>query len=308
MRRRFIAVASAVRASRLLRFSARPGDRRMPAGPIEEEHGVGAAPDTARDLDEVELHRLAVGVGHGERRAGAARRADGAEQVGAFVALIGGLTWARAAPRPLGGRRALPRGVAFCAPKFGRKIGRRSAAIRHLPFGIAGDGRVFRDITSSRSRAVPEGRGVDERVQINPMHSAVFRLRFRSTLSFISSRRRIRARGSWTIKRRFSHSSARSSSSISSRAIRIDAQSRASPPVLITSAKLALIGTFHRPQNEDRSRREHCRYRSPHDPSTLASRPEHRSSQSRAVFCIRRIRAVSPRRRAIASFVNRPWR
>ena len=36
---------------------------RMPAGPIEEEHGVGAAADTARDLDEVELHRLAVGVG-----------------------------------------------------------------------------------------------------------------------------------------------------------------------------------------------------------------------------------------------------
>ena len=70
---------------------------RMPAGPIEEEHGVGAAADTARDLDEVELHRLAVGVGHGERRAGAARRADGAEQVGAFVALIGGLAWARAA-------------------------------------------------------------------------------------------------------------------------------------------------------------------------------------------------------------------
>src|SRR5215203_6338095 len=60
-----------------------------------------APPDTARDLDEVELHRLAVGVGHGERRAGAARRADGAEQVGAFVALIGGLAWARAAPRPL---------------------------------------------------------------------------------------------------------------------------------------------------------------------------------------------------------------
>src|SRR3954469_16742230 len=74
---------------------------RMPAGPIEEEHGVGAAPDAARDLDEVELHRLAVGVGHGERRAGAARRADGTEQVGAFVALIGGLAWARGAPRPL---------------------------------------------------------------------------------------------------------------------------------------------------------------------------------------------------------------
>ena len=186
MRRRFIAVASAVRASRLLRFSARPGDRRMPAGPIEEEHGVGAAPDTARDLDEVELHRLAVGVGHGERRAGAARRADGAEQVGAFVALIGGLTWARAAPRPLGGRRALPRGVAFCAPKFGRESGDAPP-----PSGIS---RSASPATGASSGISPRrglepcrrGRGVDERVRINPMHSAVFRLRFRSTLSFIS--------------------------------------------------------------------------------------------------------------------------
>ena len=37
--------------------------------------GVDAAPDTARDLDEVELHRLSVGSRAGERRAGAARRA-----------------------------------------------------------------------------------------------------------------------------------------------------------------------------------------------------------------------------------------
>src|SRR5215207_4804826 len=59
------------------------------------EHLAVPAPELALDLDEVELHRLAVGVGHGERRAGAARRADGAEQVGAFVALIGGLAWAR---------------------------------------------------------------------------------------------------------------------------------------------------------------------------------------------------------------------
>ena len=39
----------------------------------------------------MKLHGLGVGVGQGERRAGAARRADGAEQVGALVALIGGL-------------------------------------------------------------------------------------------------------------------------------------------------------------------------------------------------------------------------
>src|SRR5215218_9054713 len=47
----------------------------------QEDEGDGAAPYTGRGLDEVELHRLAVGVGHSERRAGAARRADGTEQV-----------------------------------------------------------------------------------------------------------------------------------------------------------------------------------------------------------------------------------
>src|SRR5215207_4406110 len=52
----------------------------------------------------MELHGLGVGIRHRERRAGAARRADGAEQVGAFVPLIGGLAWARAAPTAVRGR------------------------------------------------------------------------------------------------------------------------------------------------------------------------------------------------------------
>ncbi len=75
--------------------------RRVPAGAVEQQHGVGALATRPADLVEVELHGLGVGEGHGERRADAARRADGAEQVGAFVALIGGLAWARAAPGPL---------------------------------------------------------------------------------------------------------------------------------------------------------------------------------------------------------------
>jgi hypothetical protein len=62
---------------------------------------MGAAPDDARDLLEVELHGLAVGIGHGKRRARAPRRADGAEQVGALVALVGGLAGPRSTPRPL---------------------------------------------------------------------------------------------------------------------------------------------------------------------------------------------------------------
>ena len=49
----------------------------------------------------MELHGLGVGEGQGERRADAARRADGAEQVGALVALVGRLARPRAAPGPL---------------------------------------------------------------------------------------------------------------------------------------------------------------------------------------------------------------
>ena len=56
---------------------------------------------TTGDLVEVELHGLGVGVGQRQRRAGAARRADRAEQVGALVALVGRLARPRPAPRPL---------------------------------------------------------------------------------------------------------------------------------------------------------------------------------------------------------------
>ena len=62
---------------------------------------MGAFGDVTGDLVDVELHGL--GVGEGQRQGGpdAACRADGAEQVGALVALVGGLGGPRAAPRPL---------------------------------------------------------------------------------------------------------------------------------------------------------------------------------------------------------------
>ena len=44
---------------------------------------------------------MGVGVRHGQRRADAARRADGAEQGGVLVTLVGGLAWPRATPCPL---------------------------------------------------------------------------------------------------------------------------------------------------------------------------------------------------------------
>ena len=51
----------------------------MPSGAVEQQHGVGARGDVARDFVEMELHH--VGVGQRQRRADPARRADGAEQI-----------------------------------------------------------------------------------------------------------------------------------------------------------------------------------------------------------------------------------
>src|SRR5215204_4347923 len=62
---------------------------------------MGTPFDGAGDLVEVELHGL--GVSEGQRQGGtrAAGRADGAEQVRAFIALVGRLSWPRSALRPL---------------------------------------------------------------------------------------------------------------------------------------------------------------------------------------------------------------
>ena len=73
----------------------------MPSGPVEQQNGVGALGDVARDFVEVELHHVSVGVGQREGRSDAAGRADRAEQIGVVVALVGGLPWPRPAPGPL---------------------------------------------------------------------------------------------------------------------------------------------------------------------------------------------------------------
>ena len=62
---------------------------------------MGALGDVARDLVEVELHHVSVGVGQHEGRPDAAGRADRAEQIGIVVTLVGGLPWPRSAPGPL---------------------------------------------------------------------------------------------------------------------------------------------------------------------------------------------------------------
>jgi hypothetical protein len=55
----------------------------------------------ARYLVEMLLHGPCVDKRQGERRALAARRTDRAEQVGIFVALVGGFARSRPAPGPL---------------------------------------------------------------------------------------------------------------------------------------------------------------------------------------------------------------
>ena len=57
--------------------------------------------DVARDFVEVKLHRLGVGEGQREGGAEAARRTNGAEEVGAFVALVGRLARPRSTLGPL---------------------------------------------------------------------------------------------------------------------------------------------------------------------------------------------------------------
>ena len=52
-------------------------------------------------LIKVLLHRPGVGLRQDERYPRIPRRADGAEHVGAFIALIDGLTWTCAALGPL---------------------------------------------------------------------------------------------------------------------------------------------------------------------------------------------------------------
>ena len=57
--------------------------------------------DGARDFVEVKLHHVGVGIGQREGRPDAAGGADGAEQIGVVIALVGGLPGPRSAPGPL---------------------------------------------------------------------------------------------------------------------------------------------------------------------------------------------------------------
>ena len=87
----------------------------------------------------MELHRLGVGVGQRERRPDAARRADGAEQIGVVVALVGGLARPRSAPGPLAHEAVLLADAGFVLePDFDRRrLGRPSR------WALSARGEVF---------------------------------------------------------------------------------------------------------------------------------------------------------------------
>ena len=87
--------------------------------------------DMARDLVDMKLHHRCVGVGERQRRALALRRADRAEEVGVFIALIGGLTRTRSAPRPLPHEAVFLADARFVLePDFDRRLRRKGGQMR----------------------------------------------------------------------------------------------------------------------------------------------------------------------------------
>jgi hypothetical protein len=65
----------------------------VPSGSIKEQDGVTALRHLAADLLEMQVHRLGVGIRQHQSRADIATRADSAEYVGPFAALIARRWW-----------------------------------------------------------------------------------------------------------------------------------------------------------------------------------------------------------------------
>jgi hypothetical protein len=90
---------------------------------LEEEDGVTALRYLAADLLEVQVHRLRVGIRQDQGRTDVAMRADGAEYVGPFAALIPG--WTASALGPDASQCALLTNPGFVLPpKFNRLFAR----------------------------------------------------------------------------------------------------------------------------------------------------------------------------------------
>jgi hypothetical protein len=75
----------------------------MPAGLVQEQHGMLAGAGHVADLGQVQVHRRGVAQGQDQGRALAVLRADGAEDVGRRVALVLRCRRAGTTPRPAPG-------------------------------------------------------------------------------------------------------------------------------------------------------------------------------------------------------------
>src|ERR1700690_2147738 len=94
----------------------------MPSGAIEQQDGVGALSDIARDFVEVKLHHVGVCIGQRQSRSDTASRTDRAEQIGVVVALVGGLSGPRSTPGPLADQAVLLANSGFILePDFDRR-------------------------------------------------------------------------------------------------------------------------------------------------------------------------------------------
>ena len=83
---------------------------------------MGASSDVARDFVEVKLHHVGIGKRERQGRADAAGRADRAEEIGAVIALVGGLSGPRSAPGPLPDQAVLLADPSFVLePDFDRR-------------------------------------------------------------------------------------------------------------------------------------------------------------------------------------------
>ena len=77
--------------------------RHVPAGLIDQEHGMGAGRDGFGDLIEMQVHRLGIAGGQDQGHALVLFRANGTEDVGRGGALIAGSARASATLRPPAG-------------------------------------------------------------------------------------------------------------------------------------------------------------------------------------------------------------
>ena len=85
---------------------------------------MGTLCNGVADLVEMKLHGMGVGFWHHDGRPDAPRRADGAEQIGILIALIGGLTRPRTFARPEADKAVLLANARFILePDFDRFSG-----------------------------------------------------------------------------------------------------------------------------------------------------------------------------------------